>query len=284
MRVRSLLVMATLIASGGCRTHLNLQKNTIHTTNTLTDINYQQVLNNVALATSNASSMPSVSVINAGTVTVADQKTVSVNAATAPTVSFGQQAGAGMPILSLLFNPSASRTLTENWSMTPVTDIDNLRRIRCALQYLVLRGRQTTDCEQCVDLLNRFYLGESDRIECLVPLGWYRTGRKKDVPRDACYVGHYGDTYAWVGPDGVEGLTRFTMTVLDLATGKPHAPMKTVVKTYKSDGSLDNTQVTTTEIDQDALASWKRNHHGEDRPRQYANPPVVNPGLFFVPR
>jgi hypothetical protein len=213
-------------------------------------------------------------------VTVADQKTLTLNANGVPTLNAAQQSGAGFPILSLLINPSASRTLTENWSMAPVTDIDNLRRIRCAMQLLVL-GRETSNCEDCNDLLARFYRGEIDRMECLITRGWYCTGRKKDVPRDACYVAHHGDVYVWVMPQGLEGLTRFTMTVIDLATGKPHAPTKTVVKTFKGDGTLDNTQVTTTEIDEEALARQKS--HG-DRPRQYTTPPLVNPGLFFVPR
>lgn len=82
-------------------------------------------------------------------------------------------------------------------------------------------------------------------------------------------------------PQGPEGLTLFTMTVLDLATGKPHAPTKTVAKTYKGDGTLDSTQVTTTEIDEEALAKRKRDG---GRPRQYVNPPAVNPRYFFVPR
>ena len=42
---------------------------------------------------------------------------------------------------------------------------------------------------------------------------------------------------------------RFTVSVLDLATGKPHAPIKTVAKTYKADGSVDHIQVTTKAID-----------------------------------
>src|SRR5439155_23405397 len=114
--------------------------------------------------------------------------------------------------------------------------------------------------------------------------GWYRTGCKKDVPKKACHVGHYCDTYVWVLPDGLEGLTRFTMTVIDLATGKPHAPMKTVVRTYKADGKLDNTQVTTTEIDWEALDRQRKEGHRPERQRVYVNPPVVNPGLFFAPR
>jgi hypothetical protein len=253
----------------------------VKTTGTLADLNYQQVLNNVAQFTANPATMPSLAVFNAGTVTVADQKTANVNATGAPTVNHAQQSGSGLPILSILLNPSVSRTLTENWSMAPVTDIDNLRRIRCAMQLLVLGGRETTDCNDCRRQLERFYLGEMDRMGCLIPMGWYCVGRKHDVPKEACYVAHYDDIYVWVMPQQLEGLTLFTMTVIDLATGKPHAPTKTVVKTYKSDGTLDNTQVTTTEIDEEALTRLKRD---VGRPRQYVNPPAVNPGYFFVPR
>jgi hypothetical protein len=279
-----LFSLPALLALGGCQTHLSLRDHTLRTSATLTDLNYQQVLNNLALFVANPSAMPSVAVINAGTVTVADQKALGANATYAPTLTFEQQAGSGLPILSLLLNPSGSRNLTENWSLLPVTDIDNLRRIRCAFQLVVLDGGQTTDCDNCVELLRRFYLGETDRLDCMLPRGWYHTGCQKDVPRGACYRAHYGDTWVWVLPDGLEGLTRFTMTVIDLATGKPHAPMKTVVRTYKADGTLDGMQVTTTEIDREALERMRKEAPGGGRPRQYVNPPTVNPGLFFVPR
>lgn len=283
MRVLPLL-LASLLASSGCHTHLSLRDNTVRTAATLTDLNYQQVLNNVALFVHNPASMPAVAVINAGTVTVADQVTVGGNATYAPTLPLSQQGGGALPILTLLFNPSGQRNLTENWSMSPVTDVDNLRRIRCAFQLLVLDGGQTSDCEQCLDLLKRFYMGETERMDCVIPRGWFQAGCEKDVPKTACYVGRYCDTWVWVTPEGVEGLTRFTMTIIDLATGKPHAPMKTVVKTYKTDGSIDNTQVTTTEIDWDALEKAKKDGRRPDRQRQYVTPPLVNPGLFFAPR
>jgi hypothetical protein len=284
MRSRTVFFLASLFTLTGCQTHLSLRDNTVLTNGTLSDLNYRQVLDNIALFTVNESSMPWLGVINAGTVTVADQKSVGLNSTYAPTVVFAQQSGAGVPIFNMLFNPNASRTVTENWSMQPVTDVDNLRRIRCAFQLLVLRGGQTTECFDCKDLLSTFYLGEIERVDCLIPLGWYYVGCKKDVPKDAAYVGKYKNTYIWVDKEGVEGLTRFSMTILDLATGKPHAPTKTVVKTFKSDGSLDNTQVTTTEIDADALKNMKKGDGTRDRPRQYVNSPVVNPGLFFIPR
>jgi hypothetical protein len=279
-----MILLAVLPGLGGCQAHAYLRDSTVRTTNTLTDLNYQQVLDNLALFVAHPGSMPSVAVINAGTVTVGDQKTLNTSATYNPTLTFAQQGGGALPILSLLFNPSASRTLTENWSLVPVTDVDNLRRIRCAYQLLVLNGGQSSDCYDCQGLLARFYLGESDRIECWIPQGWYGAGCSKDVPKGACYVGHYGDTYVWVMPDGIEGLARFTMTVIDLATGKPHAPMQTVVKTYKADGSLDNTQVTTTEIDRAALERMRKDPRGLERPRRTEGGPLTNPGYFFIPR
>jgi hypothetical protein len=282
--MRTWPALLTLLAVSGCAAHTALRDHTVCTTGTLTDLNYQQVLNNVALFTANPSAMPSVAVVTSGTVTVTDQAAYNTSATYSPTLPFRQQGGGALPILTLLFNPSAQRQLTENWTVLPVTDIDNLRRIRCAFQLLVLGGGQTTvGCEDCRRLLEDFYLGESNRLDCLIPQGWYGAGCEADVPPGACYVGHCGKTYVWVLPEGREGLTRFTMTVIDLATGKPHAPMKTVVRTFKADGTLDNTQVTTTEIDTAALERLKKQPYGAERRRSLdgAAPP---PGLFFVPR
>ena len=129
-----------VVATSGCRTHLSLRDNTLRTTSTLADLNYQQVLDNLARFHQNPAAMPSFAVVNAGTVNVADQQSFNANATYAPTVTFAQQVGSGLPMLSLLLNPSGQRNVTENWSLAPVTDVDNLRRIRCAYQLLVTDG------------------------------------------------------------------------------------------------------------------------------------------------
>ncbi len=278
-----LALLLFVVATAGCRTHLSLRDNTLKTTSTLADLNYQQVLDNLARFHDNAAAMPSFAVVNAGTVNVADQQSFNANATYAPTLTFAQQIGAGLPILSLLLNPSGQRNVTENWSLAPVTDIDNLRRIRCAYQLLVNDGTLDTNCIPCRELIKRFYLGEQDDLNCVIPKGWYTVGRKCDVPECACYVGHYCNTYVWVTADGLDGLTRFTMTIVDLATGKPHAPTKSVVRTFGPDGKLQNTQVTTTEIDTEALKEMRKEAGQTERTRQYLSPPLVNPGLFFVP-
>ena len=48
--------------------------------------------------------------------------------------------------------------------------------------------------------------------------GWFHVGRRRDVPKDACYVGKCGHSYVWVCPDGREELTEFTLTVLKLSS------------------------------------------------------------------
>jgi len=48
--------------------------------------------------------------------------------------------------------------------------------------------------------------------------GWFVVGAKKDVPKHACYVGRYCNTYVWVPPENLELLTRFTLAILDIHT------------------------------------------------------------------
>ena len=47
--------------------------------------------------------------------------------------------------------------------------------------------------------------------------GWFCVGRKRDVPKGACYVGHCGKTWVWVPPDGYGALTEFTLTVMKIS-------------------------------------------------------------------
>ena len=52
----------------------------------------------------------------------------------------------------------------------------------------------------------------------MIQSGWFHVGRKRDVPKEACYVGTCGHTFVWVGPEGREQLTEFTLTVLKFAS------------------------------------------------------------------
>src|SRR5262249_2346160 len=87
------VLLTALIAVGCSHTHTVLRDDTVRTTDTLTDLNYQQVLNNVARFVACPSSVPSIAVVNSGTVTLADQKSIGGSATYNPTLTFAQQGG-----------------------------------------------------------------------------------------------------------------------------------------------------------------------------------------------
>lgn len=284
--LRAILMIAFLGAVTGC-THVALRDDTVRTTNTLTDLQFQQVLDNVARFQSNPDTVPSFAVANSGTVSVLDVANAGVSPTYSPTLTFATQAGGALPILSLLFPFSAQRSVTENWSLTPITDADNLRRLRCAYRLLVM-GEAAPNYEFCRKQMKEFFTGEEAAlVDYYPPRGWYGVGTKKDVPKCACYVGHHCDTYVWVTAEGMNDLATFAMGALDLATGKLRTPQRTVVRTYKGEPKPENlieTKVTATEDDEDAIdAIRKGRSQPPNRPR-VTDSPRFNQGLLLVPR
>jgi hypothetical protein len=59
---------------------------------------------------------------------------------------------------------------------------------------------------------------ENDLFEIPCDRSWYGCGGKHDVPRDACFVGHYGDCYVWVCRDGIKELSKLTLKVLKFSS------------------------------------------------------------------
>ncbi len=284
---RAMLLIGLLPTLSGCATQLALRDDTVWTSNTLTDLQYKQVLDNVARFQDDPDTVPSFAVATAGTVAVNDQAGAGVSPTYSPTLPFSLQGGGALPILSLLFPFSAQRTTAENWSLTPITDADNLRRLRCAYRLLVM-GEATPNYEFCSKQMKEFFAGEEAALaDYYPPRGWYGVGCKKDIPKDACYVGCHCGTYVWVLPEGRNDLALFTMGALDLATGKMRTPQRTVVRTYKGEPKPENlveTKVTTIEDDKEALEAIREGRtRPPNRPR-ITEPAPFNPGLLMLPR
>jgi hypothetical protein len=285
MRCASLLI-GLLPVFSGC-THIALRNNTVRTTDTLADLQFQQVLDNVARFHDNPDTIPSFAVASAGTVSIHDQTGAGVSPTYSPTLMFAQQGGGALPILSLLFPFSAQHGVTENWSLTPITDSDNLRRLRCAYRLLVM-GDATPNYDFCRKQMKEFFAGEEANLaDYFPPRDWYGAGGKRDVPKDAGYVGCHGATYVWVTQEGMNDLAVFTMGALDLATGKMRTPQRTVVRKYKGEPKPENlveTQVTSTEDDEAALEAISKGRTRPPERSRVSDSGRINPGLFFVPR
>lgn len=311
------MMLATLLLlMCGC-TSLRLERSITSQATTLSDLHYNQVLNNLAAFSANPETIPSHVTIRDGSAQIQD---------------FGSASG-GLEILhdvTTSLGLTGSRTVVEQWGVSPVTDDIEIRLIQVAYKRAhgqpVLMdselandiGRQlgkqtaeTSDIDQrnefasynryrdrvidnCVTTLcaevkdvesyrasltevsrldaaaledivgtnnddivaegedmtslspfarvNRKADGSIDRTILFTPLaayarkelkdiqkdmteigtGWFHVGGRRDVPRNACYVGRANscgrECYVWVCPDGLAELSKFTIKIMKFSS------------------------------------------------------------------
>jgi hypothetical protein len=264
MRLACLLVAAGLCFSTGC-TSRHLRQRTIGQGSTLPELQYQQVLNNLAQFATNPDGLPWHVNLKEGTSQVTD------SASGGAVVDLGPPASTEPQLFG-------SRTVVAQWGMAPVTDATELRLLRIAyrrahgipdmpspeflnelthelkdqfasnadlrneselfygfhgkasrtareLDARIVNTNDDTVCGPAAppgerSPLVRNVCRKVDSIQrdlAQVQPGWFHVGCRRDVPKDACYVGRCGDCYVWVGLDGREQLTEFTLTVLKLS-------------------------------------------------------------------
>lgn len=232
----TLALCMTILTLGGC-THQQLRSTTRHVEGTLTDLYYQQVLDNLALFMTNPAAMPYFAVTSNGVVQVSDAGTLAYQFNNNP---FGSPVG----VASNFFGLGGGRTVSAQWALTPVHDPAKLAIMRCAYQLAV--GAPQATCGDCEQKVRAFF----DKDYGGIPQYWFYVGGKHDVPDCAKYVGRYCETYVWVMPEHYDILTRFTLGVLDVATVQSHVPLGQVTRTYEGAvgaGKLKTTEVRTTE-------------------------------------
>ena len=264
MRMAAFFCTMGLLAAttAGCQTHAALREHTLKTSGTLAELNCQQVVDNLARFAAQPASLPSVAVLQSGNVTLADQHAAAAAGTYAPTITRADQLG-GFPIFSLFLSPNVSRNLTEQWDLKPVTDTDRIRRIRAAFQIILGAGASPDDpCDDCSQTVKEL-TADGSTLDCQLPTGWFQIGCRRDVPDSACYVGNCGETYVWVGPEGMDGLSRFTLTIMQLSTSDPKPATRTVVRRYDADDKLESTDITEIEPVPNTV-SWAADADEED--------------------
>lgn len=261
----TLALCMTLLALGGC-THQQLRNTTRHVEGTLTDLHYQQVLDNLALFVANPAALPYYAVISSGVVQVSDAGTLAYQFNNNP---FGSPTG----VPNNLFGLGGGRTVSAQWSLTPVHDPAKLAIMRCAYQMAV--GAPLAPCDDCEKKVRTFF----DKDYGGIPQGWFHAGGKRDVPDCAGHVGRYCDTYVWVTPEGYDALTKFALGILDVATVQSHVPVGQVTRTY--DGAVGDGKLKTTEVRTTETVPVKPEPTPHPTTRDLSRPEA---GLNFVPR
>jgi hypothetical protein len=210
MRPTILAILPLFLLPAGCQS-TSLRHHTERQARSLTELQYNQVLDNIAMFSENPNSLPFFS--------TAAQGQTSNNYQINPTtgLQFGSLALASAPFFTLnQVGTSLGGTVAESeqWNTNSVLNPDLLALMRCVYQKTVGTCACDPDTEKT---LRAFFAGHDSFIEAMHP-GWYGVGRRCDVPKCAKYVRHCGDTFVWVMPEGVDYLTRLTMAILDLAT------------------------------------------------------------------
>ena len=250
MRPAWIIFIIGLACVTGCTTG-RLRQRTINQGSTLPELQYQQVLDNLAQFATNPSALPWHVNLREGTTQITDS------------ISGGAAMDLGPPVTwfpQLL----GSRTAVAQWGMSPVIDATELRLLRIAyrraygapdmpspefldelahelkdqfasnadlrneselfyefqsrasrnsreLDAHVITTNDDTVCDDPEPLRDRSPLarnvcrkvGMIQNDLAMIQPGWFHVGRKRDVPKDACYVGKCGNSYVWVGPEGV---------------------------------------------------------------------------------
>jgi hypothetical protein len=262
MRLGRIFFILGLACMAGC-TSGRLRQRTVNQGSTLPELQYQQVLDNLAQFATNPATLPWHVNLREGTSQVTDS------------LSGGAAVDIGPPVtwFPQLFG---SRTAVAQWGVSPVIDATELRLLRIAYRRahgvaempdpellnelaheLKDQFPSNTDLRNESEIFYEFQakasrdhrdfnarvvtandddfcsdLGKDSsplarntcrKIEAIqrdlarIGPGWFHVGGKRDVPKDACYVGRSGKCYVWVDADGSEQLTEFTLTVLKLS-------------------------------------------------------------------
>jgi hypothetical protein len=241
-----------VLSSCGC-TSLALEKHTIGQVQTTTDLRYQEVLDNLALLNDNPCSLPAFAVMLSGTTKILDQaQTISSTLIGRETVG---KAGATIThFQQQLMDLPAQRGINENWTLDPVTSPEKLVAIRAACHW-VLFGETSVvetgnvhlgarpkpdDLPSLNDPSKRgYYFNVADDLAKL-PKGWLCHGALKDVPWNAAYKAGVNGKWVWVMPNGMEGLSGFTIVIQTLSrqvTDKAYYPPP-VVRTINYSASM----------------------------------------------
>jgi len=248
----------------GC-THRQLRRSTNQTQQTMSDLRYKHILDNLAMMVRNPATVPNPVAINGGVVQISDNGTGMGNITWN---SFGTRLTT--PFLGF----TGSRTISEQWSLTPLHNPEKLRLMRCAFQLLL--NSELVYHDDTAEKL-RAFLGDEE-FATAIPKGWFGVGTKHEVPKDARFCGSYHDVYVWVMDEGLDGLSRFYLTILRIALMEANRKTAQVTRTYEgppSGGKLKTTEVQS--VEQLPIKD-------ETTPATGAGEfPVTGQGLQFVP-
>jgi hypothetical protein len=207
---------------------------------------YREVLENLAVVADNPGNLPAFALTAGGITMVTD-----TGQAESVTVWDHAIKGFSKQTLSVL----AKRNPDQSWTLDPVVSQPQLEALHYACLW-ALQGPPPPD-SAAMDLLRAPRPGDVSgyhfhvaRQLAALPAGWLHVGSHNEVPKNACYVAQCHHKHVWVTADGMEGLSQFTLILLDIATVYPPSlvlqqPLATLELTVEGEGKQKKTVTTT---------------------------------------
>jgi hypothetical protein len=204
--MKSVTTILTAIALSTCIlgcTAISLERRTVNQTMSSTDLRYQMVMENLATSAANGGALPSFGIISDGMTTVSDSAKFDASTAwSAKATQFKEALSAGV-----------SRQPALQWTVDPTKDPNYIRAVHAACLAAIYGLPDPESDDQ--KLLVMFDVW--DKLSAIEP-GWLHVSCGNDARHRACYASHYCNACVWVGPEGLRGLSEFTLVLLDIAT------------------------------------------------------------------
>jgi len=219
-----LLCVATLT---GCTSWALLRSTTEQGASSM-DLRYRQVIENLAMVYAHQEYVPAYSTIYSGTADVNDN--VKLTSQTSWTRTAAKPSGYMTAFATQSIDVLGSRAIKNTWSLDPTIVPEKLRALRAACCWVthgeaevgpdhsLLESYQPPDYEKGVlGSPAGYYFGVADKLSEL-PSDWLHFANCwSAVPRRACYWAGCDGKYVWVGPEGMEGLSQFTLIIQAIA-------------------------------------------------------------------
>jgi hypothetical protein len=220
-------LVAALLCVGCAST--TLKQYTLNQSLSVTDMRYRQVLDDLATVAHNAGTLPAFALTAGGIANVTN--TVSIDTAT-----IWDQAVKGFSKETLAAFGQHNPEL--QWTLDPVVSEPQLEGLYWACFWALhgpppegsramelLREPRITDITGCAlpgaaPPRQSYHLNVARQLAAIRP-GWLHVTPNDCVPRHVAYKATRGDTTVWVTPDGLAGLSEFTLVMLDIATIDP---------------------------------------------------------------
>jgi hypothetical protein len=231
-----------------------LRERTVDQARTITDVYYEQVLNNLALHAANPDALPYFSYPSTGANAIQRTATGSYQ------LGWDLITASGALFNRYLFDKqfaqaTASSQNSETWSTITTSDPDKLQVMRFAYEKAfgeippehdnalraILYQKDSADSQASPKETSRTMVTGITKVPGF-PLdyygkvypGWFCVGSKHEVPKGACYVGNCGKMYVWVMPEHRHDLSNFTLAILDIATFQSAGSRQAAVASFGS--------------------------------------------------